>query len=210
MALIASTSGGSSFTPVPQGVHVGRCYRVIDLGTQTSEFQGKQKKARKVMLAWELFGEDEEGVPLKMDDGRPLSISKRYTLSLSEKASLRADLEAWRGRAFTEDELVGFDLKHLLGVYAMINVTHSTKGDKTYSNVAGLSPIPKPMREHRPAPVNENQFFDVTEPDKALFETFSDSLKATIQNCEEWKKASDVAKSSRGSSMEEMESDIPF
>ena len=209
MALIASTSGGSSFTPVPQGVHVGRCYRVIDLGTQTSEFQGKQKKARKVMLAWELFGEDEEGVPLKMDDGRPLSISKRYTLSLSEKASLRADLEAWRGRAFTEDELQGFDLKALLGVYGLVNVTHTQKGDKTYSNVAGISPLPKAMREHRPAPINENEYFDVTEPDMKVFETFSDRLQETIKSCEEWKKASESAKSNRHS-MEEMSDDIPF
>lgn len=209
MALIASTSGGSSFTPVPQGVHVGRCYRVIDLGTQTSEFQGKQKKARKVMLAWELFGEDEEGVPLKMDDGRPLSISKRYTLSLSEKASLRADLEAWRGRAFTEDELQGFDLKALLGVYGLVNVTHTQKGDKTYSNVAGISPLPKAMREHRPAPINENEYFDVTEPDMKVFEMFSDRLQETIKSCEEWKKASESAKSNRHS-MEEMSDDIPF
>jgi hypothetical protein len=182
---------------------------VIDLGTQTTEFQGKQKKARKVMLAWELFGEDEEGVPLKMDDGRPLTISKRYTLSLSEKASLRADLEAWRGRAFTEDELQGFDLKALLGVYGLLNVTHSTKGDKTYSNVAGISPLPKAMREHRPAPINENEYFDVTEPDMKVFEMFSDRLQETIKSCEEWKKASESAKSNRHS-MEEMSDDIPF
>jgi hypothetical protein len=182
---------------------------VIDLGTQTTEFQGKQKKARKVMLAWELFGEDEEGVPLKMDDGRPLTISKRYTLSLSEKASLRADLEAWRGRAFTEDELQGFDLKALLGVYGLLNVTHSTKGDKTYSNVAGISPLPKAMREHRPAPINENEYFDVTEPDMKVFEMFSDRLQETIKSCEEWKKASESAKSHR-SSIEEMEDSIPF
>jgi len=182
---------------------------VIDLGTQTSEFQGKQKKARKVMLAWELFGEDEEGVPLKMDDGRPLSISKRYTLSLSEKASLRADLEAWRGRAFTEDELQGFDLKALLGIYGLVNVTHTQKGDKTYSNVAGISPLPKAMREHRPSPINENEYFDVTEPDMKVFEMFSDRLQETIKGCEEWKKASESAKSNRHS-MEEMSDDIPF
>jgi hypothetical protein len=114
--------------------------------------------------------------------------------------------EAWRGRAFTEDELAGFDLKHLLGVYALINVTHSSKGDKTYSNVAGLSPLPKQMREHRPPPVNENQFFDVTEPDMALFETFSDSLKGTINSCEEWTKASESARKS----IADMESDTPF
>lgn len=84
MALIASDTGGGDFRPVPQGVHTGRCVRVIDLGTQPREFQGKPKPpARKVSLTWELHGEDEDGTPLKTDDGKPLTISKRYTLSLS-------------------------------------------------------------------------------------------------------------------------------
>jgi hypothetical protein len=210
MALIAQSSGGKEFKPVPQGAHVGRCYRVIDLGTQTSEFQGKKRVARKVLLAWELFGEDEDGQALLTDDGRPLSITKRYTLSLSEKASLRADLEAWRGRAFTEDELAGFDLHHLLGVYALVNVTHSSKDGRTYSNVAGLSPLPKAMREHKPLPINANQFFDVTDPDKALFETFSDKLKETIQSCQQWNKkaANEAAKDKDG--MAGAEDDIPW
>lgn len=205
MGLMAKASGDQKeFKVVPQGVHLGRAYRVIDLGTQETEFQGKVRHSRKVLISWELFGEDEAGAPLEMDDGRPLSISKRYTLSLSEKSSLRADLEAWRGRAFTEDELAGFDLQNLLGVYALINVTHSTKGDKTYSNVAGLSPLPKQMRDHRPAPINENQFFNVEEPDMALFETFSDSLKNTISSCEEWNKEKEQPK------IADMSDDIPF
>jgi len=211
MALLASaSSSGKEFKPVPSGAHIGRCFKIIDLGTQTQEWQGKARKARKVLISWELFGEDEEGVPLILDDGRPLSVSKRYTLSLSEKSSLRADLEAWRGRQFTEDELSGFDLKKLLGIYGMLTITHSTKDGKTYSNVAGISPIPKAMRDHRPAPVNENQYFDTSEPDMTLFETFSDKLKETIKSCAEWQSASETAKKNRGSQMEEMDSDTPW
>lgn len=213
MALTATA--GANFTPVPQGNHLGRCYRVIDLGTQTTNFQGKTRKARKVMLSWELFGEDEHGDPLTTDDGRPLMISKRYTLSLNEKASLRADLESWRGRAFTEDELAGFDLEKLLGVYGLINVKHDQRDGKIYANVAALSPLPKPMREHRPPPVNADQFFDVTAPDMELFKTFTDGLQATIQTCAEWNKepANKAARTQAGDGSEGMaglDDSIPF
>ena len=215
MALIASSSG-KTFTPVPACNHIGRCYRVIDLGTQMSEFQGKKRKARKVMIGFELFGEDDEGTPLLLEDGRPMSISKRYTLSLSEKAILRADLESWRGRAFTDDELAGFDLKHLLGVYALVNVKHDTRDGKTYANIASLSPLPKAMRANKPIPVNADQFFDVTEPDRDLYETFSDSLKSTIGACEEWNptKANEAARRTEpgdGSpGVGGLDDDIPF
>lgn len=215
MALIAASTGGADFRPVPQGAHIGRCYRVIDLGTQKSEFQGKVRTARKVMISWELFGEDEDGGPLVMDDGRPLSISKRYTLSLSEKATLRADLESWRGRAFTDDELAGFDLKNLLGIYGLVNVTHTSRDGKTYANVAGLTPLPKIMRDNKPIPVNKSQFFDVTEPDMALFETFSERLKETINACAEWnpQAANTAARKSPGdgsAGVGGMDDDIPF
>lgn len=210
MALIAVKTG-TDFKPVPQGAHVGRCYRVIDLGTQETSFNGKSRLARKVMLAWELFGEDDDGQALVMDDGRPLSISKRYTLSLSEKASLRADLEAWRGRTFTEDELAGFDLKNLLGIYGLVNVKHDTNDGKTYANVAGLTPLPKQMRDKKPIPVNANQFFDVTEPDMKMLESFSEKLKETIRACAEWnqKPVNEVARKPEPV-VAEMSDDIPW
>jgi len=39
-----------------------------------------------------------------------LMISKRYTMSLGEQSTLRKDLESWRGKKFTPEELQGFDL----------------------------------------------------------------------------------------------------
>ena len=59
MALIAKESGGGgSFTPVPPGMHLARCYRIIDLGTQESTYQGTVKKLPKVMLQFEVHGEE--------------------------------------------------------------------------------------------------------------------------------------------------------
>ncbi len=81
-------------------------------------FQGKPAK-RKVIIGWEL--------EQKMSDGRPFMLSKRYTLSLHEKATLRHDLESWRGQAFTPEELDGFDIEVLKGKQCRVNVIHKPK-----------------------------------------------------------------------------------
>ena len=125
MGFVASDSGGSNYKRVPAGAHVGRCYSLIDLGTQLSSGQYGEKLQHKIQIKWELFGEDEQGAPLVSDDGSPMTISKSYTLSLSDKASLRKDLASWRGRDFTEEEAKAFDVTKLLGAYCMVNVTTS-------------------------------------------------------------------------------------
>lgn len=97
MGLIASDSG-KSFTPIPPGMHLARCYRIIDLGTQKTEWQGQIKSLPKILVQFEVHGEDDNGNPLKTSEGEPMSISKRYTLSIGDKSTLRADLASWRGR----------------------------------------------------------------------------------------------------------------
>jgi hypothetical protein len=216
MALIATRSQGADFKRVPQGVHLGRCFRVIDLGTQKTTWQGKEKWSRKVMFGWELFGEDESGEPLVMEDGRPMMISSRYTLSLGDNAAMRGMLEGWRGKTFTDEELAGFDLKAVLGQWCMVNVTHTAKDGKTYTNAAGVTPVPKMMRASLPKAVNAVQFFDVTEPDNAVFDSLSEKLQETIAACKEWNKesasraASNSATTGGGTSFDNMDDDIPF
>ena len=39
--IVENTSSGGDFKPVPAGLHLARCYRIIDLGTQRSEFDGQ-------------------------------------------------------------------------------------------------------------------------------------------------------------------------
>jgi len=73
-------------------------------------------------------------------------VQKRYTASLHEKAVLRGDLEAWRGRAFTEAELRRFDLETVLGANAVLSIIHK-QGSKggTFANVASVAPIMRGM-----------------------------------------------------------------
>ena len=107
MGLMAKDSGGGDYTPPPQGTHPAVCCAVIDLGTQHSELYDKWQQ--KVLLGWELDADPPR------DDGAPHTAWRRFTLSLHQKAGLRAVLEAWRGKNFTGEELAGFDLATVAG-----------------------------------------------------------------------------------------------
>jgi len=211
MSLIAKDTGGG-FTPVPPGSHVARCYRIIDLGTQRTEYKGDIKLQHKIMMQFEVHGENDDGSPLTTDKGEPMSISKNYTLSLSDKATLRADLESWRGRSFTEDELRGFELKNILGVWAMITVVKSQGNDgKSYTNIASVNPIPKTMKASLPDGFNEVKMFTISDPDMALFSTFGEKLQAKIKSAPEWTRDKPIQKAGLAKSgFDDMDDDIPF
>lgn len=189
MGLIASDTSTGGFKKVPPGAYIGRCIAVIDLGTQHTTGQFGDKFQHRVQLRWELFGEDENGGPLTVDvDGKemPMTISKSYTVSLHEKAGLRKDLQAWRGREFTEDEAKGFDIGRLLGAYCMVNVTHSENNGKTYTNVAGLTPIPSALKNSKPAGVHDLVMFDLDKPDLDVFGRLHAKVQETIKKSPEW------------------------
>lgn len=189
MGFVASDNGSGDYKKVPQGVHMARCYSLIDMGTQLVRSQYGEKLLHKIRIAWELFGEDEEGKPLVVErDGKsmPMTISKSYTLALNEKANLRKDLESWRGRAFTDEEAKGFDISKLLNVYCMINVTHSETNGKTYANVASITPIPSALKNAKPEPVHELVVFDLDSPDWTVFDGFHEKLQDAIKSSPEY------------------------
>jgi hypothetical protein len=190
MGFIAKDSGGeSNFKKVPPGVYVARCYSLIDMGTQVSEGQYGSKEQHKIRIAFEIFGDDDAGNPLTIDvDGKqmPLTISKTYTLSLHEKSGLRKDLAAWRGRDFTEEEAKAFDVSKLVNAYCMINVTTSENNGKTYTNIAGITPLPQALKNAKPAGVHEVVMFDLDQPDWEIFQQFHERLQETIKKSPEF------------------------
>lgn len=105
----------SDFEQVPEGTFVARCYALVFLGTQEVQFKGETKQQEKVVIQWELL--DDEG---KTKDGKPFTISKKYTRTLDERGNLYSDLNAWRGKRFTAEELEAFDMMNVLGAYAQL------------------------------------------------------------------------------------------
>lgn len=140
MSLIVTENGtGGGFPLLPEGSYAAVCYMLVDLGLQES---GRfRNSTRKVLIGWDLVDELIEIGGEK----KPRVFSARYTASLNEKSKLRKDLAAWRGRDFTDNELVAFDLKNIVGVPCLIQIIHRENNGKTYANMASLMKLPKGM-----------------------------------------------------------------
>ena len=87
---------------IPAGTYIARCYAMIHIGTNKDQYMGQEKMINKVRFSWEI-----PALMKVFDEAKgeqPMAIHKDYTLSLYEKANLRADLESWRGQAFKDEE----------------------------------------------------------------------------------------------------------
>ena len=199
-----SDSGGGEFVQAPIGTHVARCVRMIDIGTQKSEYQGQTNIRRQVVIGWEL---PNELMPDGDYKGKPFTVSRFYTASLNEKANLRRDLETWRGRAFTEQELAGFDSKTILGKPCMLSIIHNEKGK---ARVSGVMALPKGMEV--PPQVNDTLYFSLEEFSKAVFDSLTDGFKRLIQASPEYAHVSSggAVKPAGGGKFDDLEDDIPF
>jgi hypothetical protein len=195
-----SSEGGTEFEQAPTGAQVARCIKLIDIGTQNGEWQGKPKHTRKVIITWELpkclMTEGEYA-------GQPFTISKFYTASLSEKANLRHDLVAWRGVEFTPAQLAGFDAKKILGQPCMLNIIRTDKGK---SRVNGVMQLPQGFDV--PAQVNPSFYFSLDEFDSKAFEQLSKGIRAMVEASPEYRSL--VNPEPSGNGFEDMANDIPW
>lgn len=150
------------FKRAPAGSHIAVCNLVVDVGLQPGSGMYPEPK-HQVYIRFEIPAErveyEKDGKQLE----GPITIGMFFTASMNEKANLRKNLESWRGRAFTDEEAADFDVKAILGKACMLTVIENTKSGKTYSNIKGISPLPKGIT----APTAENAllFYDDSEPD---------------------------------------------
>lgn len=137
MSIIAKDTGGGEFEAIPSGMHNAVGAKVYDLGQQPGFTAGTF--AHKIAVLWELATRYTTGDYA----GQRMRVSKTYTLSLAEKANLRHDLESWRGRQFTEQELQGFDVEKVVGAPCTLNLieTVNPKTNKRYVKVSAVMPL---------------------------------------------------------------------
>lgn len=137
MSLTVNGSSAATYEPISEGTHLAVCNMLVDLGMQKSETYGTS--SRKVLIGWEIPDET-----IQLDDGQvPRTITQRYTASLNEKAILRKDLAAWRGKDFTDEELAAFDLKAIVGKSCLVNIIHKSYNGKTYANIQNVMALPR-------------------------------------------------------------------
>jgi hypothetical protein len=208
-----SAKGGEDFKPVPAGAHVAVCTMVADIGIQPS---GVYEPKRKIVFRFEL---PNERVIYKDKDGNDKNaaaiVYDSLTASMNKKANMRAMLEGWRGKAFTDEEAEDFDTKNVLGKSCLISVIHKVSGEKTYANIQAVMPIPKGMPIPEKAE-NPLVYFHIDDDDGSY-----DKLPQWVQKKVDEAIAPDKAASSREKADEQMASehagravdfddDIPF
>jgi len=198
-------TGGGDFEQPPVGTHVARCIKVIDIGTQKGEYQGKATTRRQCIVGWELPTE----LMTEGDyAGKPFTVSRFYTASLGEKANLRKDLANWRGRDFTDAELGGFDSKNILDKTCLLGLTPNEKGKVRVTAVMAL-----PKATQVPARTNAIVYFSLDEFDQEVFDSLSDGIKKMIVVSPEYQAAKNPTQpqvGGRKGHFDDMVDDIPF
>lgn len=140
MSMIAKSEGNSNIKRLEDGVYTAISSMLIDMGIQKSEKYGKS--SRKFIIVWNIENEFVEVNGEKL----PRVMSKEYTMSLGEKSNLRKDLQAWRGKQFTPEELEGFNLLNILNKGCQLQMLNTENNGKTYTNIVSIMALPKGMQ----------------------------------------------------------------
>ena len=165
----------------PVDLHVARCIRVLDVGTHTSERFGSRN--HQVVMSWELpsaLFEDGDFA------GEPFVVNRTYTLSLHKKSNLRPDLEAWRGKQFTGQEIQdGFEIAEMVGQPCMLTITHSNPNDegRVYANVTGVAALMTGAECGKQ--VHESLVYDIDAPDGEVYAKLPPWQQSLIDSSEE-------------------------
>ena len=133
-ALVLQCNEGGNFEKHPPGIWQAVCLDVIDLGMQWTEFQGKRKLVRKLMLVFET---EHVGA-----DGKRGIVTKKFTASLYPNAKLTGFLGQWRGRQIVPGDNV--DLKKLPGTCCTLVLSHQQSlSGRTYVSIDAVSKATK-------------------------------------------------------------------
>ena len=179
---------GKDFVIPTEGSHIVILFKIIDLGTQDTEYKGEAKKQHRVQFGFEVtdqlhdFGTGE----------KPLYISKTYTYSFYKSSHLLADLVSWRGEFRPEQIDMNcpecFDIETMLGEPAYASITHKSYEDGSKrAFIKGLIPVPNTVKIPvltRPiqALILEKERFD-----ENLFNSLSEYTQSIIKKSPEYK-----------------------
>ena len=190
----ATTNQSSGEFPVlDEGGYVARVYSIVDIGVHQTNFGAKQQ----VVVTWEL--------PTELGtDGLPYCISKFYTLSLHEKASLRKAIESMKGKIpddkLTDQKFVDGLFQKTLGTPCQLSISQYENKEGYMRN--GIEAIGKLIKGTAvPEAVNEPVLLDL---DNFKQEAF-DKVPEWIQG-----KVVEGRAALKGGAGDDNDDDIPF
>jgi hypothetical protein len=149
----------------------------------------------RVYLGWELFYPNLNINKNSRNFIFEKTVGKEYVLSWGSGADLRRDIESWRGKKFTDQETLNFDLKKVLGAWCILLCDPAGVGDDLIIREvkSGSSSI-KNLGDDMPKPIESLEYFNVNEPDWSLFQRLTRSLQEKIQISYEGKRLKNINK----------------
>lgn len=172
----------------PAGTHRAVLYKVVNLGTLPTEFQGQKKQSHKIRLFWELTDEEvtyqvtENGV--KVEKTAPFSIGRKFTFSMGDQSHLYPIVTGMIGQGLTEDERWNFDIESLLGMSSLITVVHEEYNGQKFAKVASTAPLLKGMEK---IPANNTlEVIDVRKLTKEQIDALPDYIKNDMISSNEY------------------------
>lgn len=185
MSFILNNQTSSKRELLEPDYYLARCYGVIITGTTFNQTFGNTQT--KVTFLWELpsvvinYEKDGETVTA------PKSMSKSFTLSMNERATLRKNLESWIDRSFTEDELRdGIDISKFCGTPCRLAIGQGQKQDGSKYN--SVDKVVRLKDGNCPKLFNEKILFDITDPeqDLSVLDKMPAWLSDTIRKSDEY------------------------
>ena len=164
MSLVEDFKGsGTTFARIGEGSFPARIAQILDIGTQEDTYEGVTKQVQKLWITFELPTETIE------IDGqeKPRWLSSEFTKSTSDKSRLIKVINATMPDAeeFTD----------LLGKPCLVEIGTTSGGKDKWT---GSMKLPKGMGVAELA--NPPVYFDILDPDQAIFDKLPDFLKDKI------------------------------
>jgi hypothetical protein len=137
----------SDYKLIPESTHKAVSSALVDLGLQ--DVFGTDKP--QLLIRFEFPGVRDSREKNGEQVSGPMVKWQFYTNSLHKESNLRRDLENWRGKGFTKEELGGFDVRQVIGHACQISIIHDHSGDRTRDKVStigkfmgdGAKPLPE-------------------------------------------------------------------
>lgn len=191
---------------VTAGVQEARCFSVVDLGTQETEYEGVVKYQRKLKFFFELpefqITYEKDGVEVTA----PQVINIEFTNSGSPKGKLKPAMEAWVGKPIEQIDFIA----DCVGRPASLSIVHKvSKKGSTYANIASITALsPKLIAMLAPQHNKDMHFdIDVDEFDSDNFKNLYKWVQEDIMKSEEYKEYVELKQQNRPAGLPE---DIPF
>ncbi len=166
----------------PAGTHRAVLYKVVNLGTLKTEWEGKEKDSHKIRLYWELSDRKVKYEKDGKEVEAPFSVGRKLTFSMGDNSHLYPIVQGMTG-GLTEEERWNFDIESLLGVPCLITLVHDEFNGTKYAKVTAATQLLEGME--KPIQVNPNEVLDVRKMSKdeidELPEFIADDMRSSLE-----------------------------